>query len=67
MNKIKDLSPLFTAGIFLLAFLALLLSGFNLMLGPIKENQARFEKRLDRIEAKLDQILTHKKPMANLK
>ena len=65
----KELSPLFTAGIFLLAFLALLLSGFNSMLNaqiePVKDNQARFEKRLDRIESKLDQVLTHKKAMAN--
>ena len=98
MNKIKELSPLFTVGIFFVGFFALLLAGFNSMLNakieplkenqvqfeerlnakiePLKENQAQFEERLNhienkfeerfnRIEDKLDQVLIHKKAMAN--
>ena len=75
MNKIKELGPLFTAGIFFVGFLALLLTGFNMLLNAkiepvntkiehVKENQVRFERRLDRIEVKLDQVLIHKKAMA---
>ena len=75
MSKVKELGPLFTAGVFLFSglsflvvFIALLLAGFNSMLNtkiePIKENQARFERRLDRIETKLDQVLIQKKAMA---
>lgn len=30
---------------------------FNWLLSPIKENQARMEKRMDRIESKLDQLI----------
>ena len=75
MNKIKELGPLFTAGIFFAGFLALLLTGFGIMLRPIEANQVRFEnrlnsieagfeRRLDRIEVKLDQFLIQKKAMA---
>ena len=44
MKVLKDFVPLFTAGIFLISFLALLLTGFGYMLKPI-------EKRIDRLEA----------------
>ncbi len=30
---------------------------FNLFLRPMKENQARMENRMDRIESKLDQLI----------
>ena len=44
MKVLKDFVPLFTAGIFFVGFLALLLTGFGYMLKPI-------EKRIDRLEA----------------
>ena len=48
MKGLKDLSPLFTAGIFLIGFLAFLLAGFSALLNakidPLKANQTRLEK-----------------------
>ena len=65
MDTIKKLTFLFTAGIFLISFLALLLTGFNYMLGPIKTDIARFEKRFEKLEAgqaklekKFDQLIS---------
>ena len=55
METIAEFTPLFVAGIFFIGFLALLLTGFNSLLDakitPLKENQVRFEKRLDKLEA----------------
>ena len=55
METLIAFQPLFTAGIFFVGFLALLLAGFNALLnakiGPLKENLVRFEKRLDKLEA----------------
>ena len=39
METLSDFTPFFTAGLFLLSFLALLLAGFNGLLAPLKENQ----------------------------
>ena len=72
METLTVFQPLFTAGIFFIGvlaffvgFLALLLTGFNMMLNakiePIKEKQALFDKRLSAIESKLDQLLAQKK------
>ena len=56
-----DLSLLFTAGIFFISFLALLLGGFNFLLNakiePLKKNQDRFETELKEIKSKLNQLL----------
>ena len=61
MELLAGFMPLLTAGIFFMAFLALLLSGTKAMLNasidPVKENQARMEKRIDTLELKLDQVL----------
>ncbi len=50
-----ELTLLFTAGIFLIGFLALLLTGMNTILNakiePLKDNQARFDQRLTKLEA----------------
>ena len=65
MELFNVFSAFFTAGIFLISFLALLLAGFNALLnskiGPLKENQARFDAELKEIKSKLDQILDQKK------
>ena len=61
METLTAFVPLFTAGIFFIGFLALLLTGFNSLLNakiePLKENQARFDGELKEIKGKLDQLL----------
>ena len=61
MDILAGFTPLFIAGIFLIGFLALLLTGFNTLLNakiePLKDNQARFDSELKEIKAKLDQLL----------
>ena len=74
------MKPLFTAIITIMAILSFLLLGVSAMLSaqvtPIKENQARLESeikivkvelnnRMDRIEAKLDQLLSHRRPASS--
>ncbi len=53
-----DRKDLFTAGIFLIGFLSLLLVSFNAMLAPIKKDIQRVESslgsRIDRLDARLD-------------
>ena len=53
MNK----KELFTAGIFLISFLSLLLISFNAMLSaritPVKENINRLDARMDRLETEI--------------
>ena len=48
-----DLTVLFSAGIFLIGFLSLLLVGFNTLLNdkiePLKENQARLESMIKQL------------------
>ncbi len=67
----KGFTPIFQAIIAFVAVLTGLGIVFNLLLGPIKYNQAnmenriehiekRMEKRMDRIESKLDQLLSIK-------
>ena len=67
MKALADLTPFFTAGFFLIGFLALLLTGVGYMLDPIKDNQARIEKRIDNLELKVDQLLSHKNKHTQLK
>ena len=52
-----DLSVLFTAGIFFVSFLGLLLAGFNAMLKPIRKDIANLEVGQAKLEAKLDQLI----------
>jgi len=51
---------LFTAGIFFIGFLALLLAGFNALLeakiDPIKKDIGHLESRLDKMEGRLDKV-----------
>ena len=56
MKYLKELTPLFTAGIFFIGFLALLLTGFAYMLNPIKKDIACLEKRMDTLEAGQNEI-----------
>ena len=73
MESLRNLSPLFTAIIAFTAVLSFLLVGMNSILdakiAPIKENQARMEKqmekRMDRMESKLDQLLSNKRQPAS--
>lgn len=48
---------LFTAGIFFIALLTFLLTGVNIILNvktkPLRENQVRMEKHIDRMETEL--------------
>ncbi len=57
-----DKKDLFTAGIFLIGFLSLLLVSFNTMLAaritPIKEDIYQIGVRIDRIETRIDQVET---------
>ena len=66
------ISVLFTGGIFIIGFLSLLLVGINTLLNaklePLKENQAllkenqsRFDKRLEKLESKIDLLLEDRK------
>ena len=48
--------PLFTAGVFFIGFLALLLAGFNAMLSPLKDNQRRMEAELDNMKKDIYEI-----------
>ena len=57
MKVLKDFVPLFTAGIFFIGFLALLLTGFAYMLNPIEKDIARLEAGQAKLEDKLDQVL----------
>lgn len=54
LNSLKLLAPLFTVGIFLISFLALLLAGFSSMLNakidPMKKDMARIEQNQARFE-----------------
>ncbi len=56
-----DRRDLFTAGIFLIGFLSLLLVSFNAMLDaritPIKEDIHRVETRMDHLDSKLDKLI----------
>ena len=56
---------LLTGGVFLVAILAFLLRGVNAMLSPLKDNQVRLESRMDRIETKLDQLLSNSRTARN--
>ena len=75
MEILMNLSPLFTAIIAFTAVLSFLLVGMNSILDakitPIKENQVRIEKqmkeRMDRMESKLDQLLSDKRHPASVK
>ena len=50
------LPVLFSAGIFLLSFLALLLAGINAMLSPIKKDIGRLEEKQIHFEKELTEI-----------
>ena len=82
MEILMNLSPLFTAIIAFTAFVSFLLVGMNSILDakitPIKENQVRMEKqmekrmdgmekRMDRMESKLDQLLSNIGHLASVK
>ena len=56
MEFIEHISPLFTVGIFFIAFLALLLSGFNAMLSPLKKDIARLEAGQAKLLADIAEI-----------
>ncbi len=49
-----DKKDLFTAGIFLIGFLSLLLVSFNAMLSPIKRDIHRVEMRINRVENRME-------------
>ena len=51
MEHLRKLSPLFTAGIFLFAFLGGIFIIVDNKIEPLKVNQARFEANLVRLEA----------------
>ena len=52
-----DLDVLFTAGIFLISFLALLLTGFGYMIKPIIKRIDKLEQGQDKLNEKLDKLL----------
>ena len=64
MKGLSNFTPLFTAGIFFIGFLALLLTGFNTLLNskidPVKEDITELKADISRIETKLDQLLSNK-------
>ena len=64
MEYLSKLSPLFTAGIFLFAFLGGIFIIVDNKIAPIKKDIGRLEIRLDRLEVKLDQILASLKKQA---
>ena len=65
METLSVFMPLFTAGIFFISFLALLLTGFNYMLKPLKDNQARMEDRQARMEDRQARMETEIKDIKN--
>ena len=52
----KELTPIFQAIIAFVAVLTGLGIVFNLLLGPIKYNQANMENRIEHIEKRMDHI-----------
>ena len=54
-------TPLFQAVIAFVAVLTGLGIVFNLLLGPIKSNQAHFNRELREIKTKLDQLIAQTK------
>ncbi len=58
--RMKQFTPLFQAVIAFVAVLTGLGLVFNLLLGPVKTGQVRLEKRMDRIEKKLDKLIESK-------
>ncbi|MDE0119479.1 MAG: hypothetical protein OXM55_05675 [Bdellovibrionales bacterium] len=56
----KQFIPLFKAIIAFVAVLTGLGLVFNLLLSPVKMGQVRLEKRMDRIEKKLDKLIESK-------
>ena len=60
MEKLKTFGPFYQAGIFFFGFFAILFALGHFWLEPVKDNQARLEKKIDRVESKLDQILSKK-------
>ena len=65
MDYLKKLAPLFTAGIFFIGFLSLLLVGFNAMLGPIKKDIAKLEAGQVRLEREIKTELSHIRKLLN--
>ena len=80
MEYLKTMKPLFTAIIAIMAILSFLLLGVSSMLSaqvtPLKENQVRLEaeikavkvelnNRMDRMESKLDQLLSSRRPASS--
>ncbi len=65
METISELPLLLTAGIFLLAFLAFLLSGVNALLNakiePLKDNQVRMETEIKGIQSEIKEIQSEQK------
>ena len=55
-----DLYPVLLTIIAFSAVIAVLSTIFYALLNPVKENQASMEKRMDRIESKLDQLIAAK-------
>ena len=65
MDNLPELPLLLTAGIFLLAFLAFLLSGVNALLNakiePLKDNQVRLEVEIKEIKSEQKEIMAEQK------
>ena len=50
----ESLQLLLTGGIFLIGFLSLIFGSFYLIINPLKDNQAKFDERLDNTDKKID-------------
>ena len=50
----ESLQLLLTGGIFLIGFLSLIFGSFYLIINPLKDNQAKFNERLDNTDKKIE-------------
>ena len=60
MEILQEMQHILTTIIAVMATLTGMGFVFNILLTPLKDNQARIEKRMDQFEAKLDQLLAQK-------
>ena len=58
MTFLKEISPVFTIGIFIVSFLALMGVVNNIQLRPIYHQMDRFDKRMDRLDVRMDRLNT---------
>ena len=55
--RVMNRKELFTAGIFFISFLSLLLVSFNALLSPLRKDISRVETEIKALDVKLDRLI----------